>query len=189
MVTNSNAKAGDEILLAKGIAIEGMAILAMEKEKELSEKYGDLFVKKVQNFLYDPGISVVKEAHIANRTANIHAMHDPTEGGLATGLLELTKVSNTGALIYAEKINYIEETRMLCSEYNLDPIGVIASGALLIVVGPGDRDVVLNELAQNGVKCSVIGKLTNKNEGLKIVRNGEIKDLPVFDVDEITKIC
>ena len=76
LVTNSNERAGDEILLTKGIAIEGMALLAREREKELSEKYGDLFVKKVQNYLYDPGISVVREALIANQAANIHASHE-----------------------------------------------------------------------------------------------------------------
>jgi hydrogenase expression/formation protein HypE len=188
LVTNSNARVGDEILLTKGIAIEGMALLAREKEKELSVKYGNLFVERVQNFLYDPGISVVKEALIANQAANVHAMHDPTEGGLSTGLFELAKVSNTGAVIYADKINCSEETRILCSEYKLDPIGVIASGALLIVIDPNDREAVLSRLTQDGIECSVIGSLTKKEEGLKIIENGEVTDLPFFEVDEITKV-
>ncbi len=188
LVTNSNARAGDEILLTKGIAIEGMALLAREREKELSEKYGDLFVKKVQNYLYDPGISVVREALIANQAADIHAMHDPTEGGLATGLFELARVSDTGVVVYADKINCLEEARVLCSEYNLDPMGVIASGALLIVIDPDDREAVLSKLAQDGIECSVIGSLTEKEEGLKIIKNGETRDLPFFEVDEITKV-
>jgi hydrogenase maturation factor len=188
LVQNSNAKVGDDIILTKGIAIEGMALLAREKEKELSEKYGDLFVKKVQNYLYDPGISVVREALIANQAADIHAMHDPTEGGLATGLFELARVSDTGVVIYADKINCLEEARVLCSEYNLDPMGVIASGALLIVIDPDDREAVLSKLAQDGIECSVIGSLTEKEEGLKIIKNGETRDLPLFEVDEITKV-
>jgi hydrogenase maturation factor len=188
LVTNSNARAGDEILLTKGIAIEGMALLAREREKELSEKYGDLFVKKVQNYLYDPGISVVREALIANQAADIHAMHDPTEGGLATGLFELARVSDTGVVIYADKINCLEEARILCSEYKLDPMGVIASGALLIVIDPDDREAVLSKLAQDGIECSVIGSLTEKEKGLKIIKNGETRDLPLFEVDEITKV-
>jgi hydrogenase maturation factor len=188
LVTNSNARAGDEILLTKGIAIEGMALLAREREKELSEKYGDLFVKKVQNYLYDPGISVVREALIANQAADIHAMHDPTEGGLATGLFELARVSDTGVVIYADKINCLEEARILCSEYKLDPMGVIASGALLIVIDPDDREAVLSKLAQDGIECSVIGSLTEKEEGLKIIKNGEVRDLPFFEVDEIAKV-
>ena len=188
LVINSHARPGDEIILTKGIAIEGMALLARERENELSVKYGNLFVERVQNFLHDPGISVVKEAHIANQTADIRAMHDPTEGGLATGLFELTKVSNTGVIIYEEKIQYLEETRILCSEYKLDPLGVIASGALLIVVDPDDRDAVLSKLAQNDIECSVIGKLTDKEDGLKIIADGEERELPFFEVDEITSV-
>ena len=188
LVTNSRARVGDEIILTKGIAIEGMALLAREREKELSGKYGNLFVEKVQNFLHDPGISVVKEAHIANQEADIRAMHDPTEGGLATGLLELTRASNTGVVIYEDKIHCLEETRILCSEYKIDPLGVIASGALLIVVSPDDRDEVLSKLVQNDIECSVIGKLTEKENGLKIVSDGKERELPFFQVDEIARI-
>ncbi|MFV1974605.1 MAG: AIR synthase family protein [Candidatus Scalindua sp.] len=188
LVTNSHARVGDEIILTKGIAIEGMALLAREREKELSGKYGNPFVEKVQNFLHDPGISVVTEAHIANQAAEIRAMHDPTEGGLATGLFELTKVSNTGVIIYEDKIQCLEETRILCSEYKLDPLGVLASGALLIVVDPDDRETVLSRLVQNDIECSVIGKLTDKEDGLKIIADGQVGDLPFFEVDEITKV-
>jgi hydrogenase maturation factor len=188
LVTNSRARVGDEIILTKGIAIEGMALLARDREKELSGKYGNLFVERVQNFLHDPGISVVKEAHIANQEADIRAMHDPTEGGLATGLLELTRTSNTGVIIYEDKIHCLEETRVLCSEYKIDPLGVIASGALLIVVGTDDRDLVLSKLVQSDIECAVIGKLTEKENGLKIVADGEERELPVFEVDEIAKV-
>ena len=188
LVTNSRARVGDEIILTKGIAIEGMALLAREREKELSGKYGNLFVERVQAFLHDPGISVVKEAHTANQTANIRAMHDPTEGGLATGLYELTRASNTGVVIYEDKIHLLDETRILCSEYKLDPLGVIASGALLIVVDPDDRDAVLSKLVQNDITCSVIGKLTDKEDGLKIIADGEERELPFFEVDEIARV-
>jgi len=188
LVTNSRARVGDEIILTKGIAIEGMALLAREREKELTVKYGKLFVERVQNFLHNPGISVVKEAHIANQDAGIRAMHDPTEGGLATGLRELTRASNTGVVIYDDKIQYLEETSILCSEYKLDPLGVIASGALLIVVDPDDRDEVLRKLEQNDIECSVIGELTEKETGLKIVADGEERELPFFEVDEITRV-
>ncbi len=188
LVTNSRARAGDVIILTKGIAIEGMALLAREREKELSMKYGHLFVERVRNFLHDPGISVVKEALIANQTADIRAMHDPTEGGLATGLFELARVSNTGVIVYEEKIQYLEETRILCSEYKLDPLGVIASGALLIVVHPDDSDAVLAKLLKCEIECSVIGKLTDKEGVLKIIVDGEARALPCFETDEITRV-
>ena len=188
LVTNSHARVGDEIILTKGIAIEGMALLAREREKELSGKYGKMFVERVQAFLHNPGISVVAEAHLANQAADIRAMHDPTEGGLATGLYELTRASNTGVVIYEDKIHLLDETRILCSEYKLDPLGVIASGALLIVVDPDDRDAVLSKLVQNDIACSVIGKMTDKEDGLKIIADGEERELPFFEVDEIARV-
>ena len=188
LVTNSHATVGDEIILTKGIAIEGMALLAREREKELSGKYGKMFVERVQAFLHDPGISVVAEAHLANQAADIRAMHDPTEGGLATGLYELTRASNTGVVIYEDKIHLLDETRILCSEYKLDPLGVIASGALLIVVDPDDRAAVLSKLVQNDIACSVIGKMTDKEDGLKIIADGEERELPFFEVDEIGRV-
>jgi len=70
----------------------------------------------------------------------------------------------------------------------LDPMGVIASGALLIVVDPDDREAVTSKLVQNGIVCSVIGKLTDKEDGLKMIIDGKSRDLPLFEVDEITKI-
>lgn len=188
LVTNSRARVGDEIILTKGIAIEGMALLARDREKELSGKYGNLFVERVQNFLHDPGVSVIKEAYIANQEADIRAMHDPTEGGLATGLLELARASNTGVIIYEDKIHCLEDTRILCSEYKIDPLGVIASGALLIVVSPDDRDVVLSKLVQNDIECAVIGKLMEKENGLKIVVDGKERELPSFEVDDIARV-
>ena len=76
----------------------------------------------------------------------------------------------------------------MCSEYKIDPLGVIASGALLIVVSPDDRDEVLSKLVQNDIECSVIGKLTEKENGLKIVSDGKERELPFFQVDEIARI-
>ena len=138
--------------------------------------------------MHNPGISVVAEAHLANQAADIRAMHDPTEGGLATGLYELTRASNTGVVIYEDMIHLLDETRILCSEYKLDPLGVIASGALLIVVDPDDRDAVLSKLVQNDIACSVIGKMTDKEDGLKIIADGEERELPFFEVDEIARV-
>jgi hydrogenase maturation factor len=59
-------------------------------------------------------------------------MHDPTEGGIATAVHEIVHAANLGALIEAEMLTIFPETQMLCDHYYLDPLGLIASGALLI---------------------------------------------------------
>ncbi len=188
LVINANAKPGDDLLLTKGIAIEGTAIIAREKAAVIRKKLGNRFLKKTEAFIDQPGLSVVADALFANKAARIHAMHDPTEGGVATGIRELAQASGTGAVIDAEKIPYYEETEHICKLFNIQPLGLIASGALLIALDPKDTKEVIAILAKNGIVCTPIGKLTKKSEGLKLFKKDKLIKMPTFTVDEITKI-
>jgi len=115
-------------------------------------------------------------------------MHDPTEGGLATGIMELAKASGTGVVIDAEKIPCYEETEQICKFFNIQPLGLIASGALLIALDPKDTKEVIAILAKNGIVCNPIGKLTKKSEGLNLFKKGKLVKMPTFTVDEIAKV-
>lgn len=188
LVVNSNAKAGDDLLLTKGIAIEGTAIIAHEKSAFIRKHLGGRFLKRAQTFIDKPGLSIVADALLANKTASIHAMHDPTEGGLSTGILELTKASGTGAVIYAEKITCYTETDEICRLFDIHPLGLIASGSLLIALDPADTQDVVAILAKHGIACTQIGKLTKKTGGLRLLTKGKPVRMPAFKVDEITKV-
>ena len=59
-------------------------------------------------------------------------MHDPTEGGLATGLWELAQAAHVGLCIDGDAIPILPECRTLCKALGLDPLGLIASGALVL---------------------------------------------------------
>ena len=80
LITTSGAEPGDLVLLSKGICIEGTSIIAREKEGDLLSRgiSGDL-VERARRFLFDPGISIVKEARLAFRAGRVHSMHDITE--------------------------------------------------------------------------------------------------------------
>jgi hydrogenase expression/formation protein HypE len=188
LVIKNHARPGDDLLLTKGIAIEGTSIIARERASEITKIFGRQFVKKTQKFIDKPGLSIVQDALLANKVAHIHAMHDPTEGGLATGVLELTTASGTGAVIDMEKISCYKETEQICTLYNIHPLGLIASGALLIVLDPKDTKKVVSVLANHGIPCALIGKISKKSEGLKILKKGSLLKMPVFKTDEITKI-
>ncbi|OHB96990.1 MAG: hydrogenase expression/formation protein, partial [Planctomycetes bacterium RIFCSPHIGHO2_12_42_15] len=188
LVVNARAKPGDDLLLTKGIAIEGTAIIAREKAAVIRKKFDKKFLKRAQAFIDKPGLSVVADALLANKTAQIHAMHDPTEGGLATGVMELAKASGTGVIIDAEKIPCYEETEQICKFFNIQPLGLIASGALLIALDPKNTKEVIAILAKNGILCTPIGRLTQKSEGLKLFTKGKLVKMPKFTVDEITKV-
>jgi len=188
LVRKTSIRPDDDIILTKGIAIEGTAILARERERELTDRYGREFVKRAQKLLYEPGISIVREASIAAGTGKVHAMHDLTEGGLSTGIVEMAGIGGLGATVNKSSVHCYPETEAVCSFYGLDSMGMISSGALLIAMPPGDTECVLDALRQEGISAEVIGSLTEKEKGLKMIENGEAKELPTFEVDEIARL-
>jgi hydrogenase maturation factor len=188
LVTTSGARPGDDILLTKGIVIEGTAIIAREKQGDLRKKgYDEKFIRKCMDYLYEPGISVVKDALLANQF-EIHSMHDPTEGGLATGLYEMARASGVGMLIYGDKIDLLPDSERLCAEYGLDPLGTITSGSLVLAADPENSKKVLEAYHSSGIRAAAIGRVEERDFGLKILKDGKRKDLTWSEKDEITKI-
>jgi hydrogenase expression/formation protein HypE len=166
-VTSSGARVGDCIILTKGTGIEGTAILASDRKKELLKVFDRSFIKQAENFFEK--ISIVKDALTAFRTGGVTAMHDPTEGGVAGGLHELADAANVGLQIYPEKILIMEETRKICSHYEIDPLQLISSGSLLIVAEEEKKDKILSNLSRNDVQASVIGKVVEPKLGRNFV--------------------
>jgi len=187
LVVPDKAHPGDDILLTKGIAIEGTALIARERG-ELREHLGGEWMGRSRSLLKAPGISVVREATIANEVAEVHAMHDPTEGGLATGLHELAYAAGVGLVVEMEKIFILPETALLCQELKLDPLGLIASGALLIVAPEGSSTKIIAGLKAQGIPASIIGKIWESEKGVKLIQQGKVEDLPFFDRDEVARL-
>lgn len=80
LVRKTRIAVGDQILLTRGVAIEGTAILAREMAGRLRGKVDDDLLARAARFLIEPGISIVKAALAAAGVGDVvHAMHDPTE--------------------------------------------------------------------------------------------------------------
>lgn len=189
LVTTGGAQAGDVLLLTRGIAIEGTALLARELEAELRTRgIAETFIRRAQNLLFEPGISVVSAALAANQVALLHAMHDPTEGGIATGLAELAEASEVGLWIEGEAIRVLPETETLCGLFGLDPLGTLASGALLIAVAPSDAQRVVEALRRLDIECQEIGRVVPRAEGLQLNTRHGVVPLPRFARDELTRV-
>jgi len=181
------ARPGDAILLTKGIAIEGTAILARDRAGEVGRALGEDFRRRAAGFLDAPGLSVVPEALIAAEMDGVRAMHDPTEGGLAEGLAEVAGASGCGVRLDGEAIHVYPETQALCAHYGLDPLGLIASGALLILAVPDAAPAICRRLDEAGIPCRTIGRMT-KERDLVIVRRGRAEPLAHSQVDQITRV-
>ncbi len=187
LVSPERIRKGDEIILTKGIAVEGTSLLARE-ERRLERLLGKNEIRKCRRLLLHPGISVVREARIAGNIARVHAMHDPTEGGLATGIHEWAAAANVGLKVEMKQIQIFPETEAVCRKLSLDPLGLLAAGALLIAVAKGESEKVISALKENGISASVIGKVWEKRKGVKLIRNGRLEDLPSFNRDEAARI-
>jgi hydrogenase expression/formation protein HypE len=189
LITTSGAQIGDVLLLTKGICVEGTAIIAREREQELRRSdVPERLIQRAKSFLFEPGISVVRDAHIAIGAGRVHAMHDPTEGGLAMAVHELATAAQVGIVIEANQIPILEEAALLCAAYGLDPLGTIASGALLIATPPEDALRIQQALQVKNIGCAAIGRVVPPSEGVLLDDGGRLRPLPQFSRDEITKL-
>ena len=189
LVTTGGARPGDTLLLTKGVPLEGAAIVARERAAEAGRRgvAADV-VKRAQELLRRPGISVVPEARAACGAARVHAMHDPTEGGVATACWELAQAADVGLRVDRERIPVLREGRVLCEAFGLDPLGTIASGSLLLAVDPADAEGVIAACRGAGVDCAAIGRVTDASQGVSLVTGGHARPMPTFPQDEITRI-
>ena len=188
VVLTSGALPGDSIVLTQGIAIGGTAILAREAENKLlgSGVERDL-IDRAKEFLFTPGISVVPAASLACDTVAVHAMHDPTEGGLATALLEFATGANVGLEVDFERIPVLPECKIICEALGLDPLGLIGSGSLLATLDPKDAPRLIDVLSQKGILAREIGRVTSPENGLNMRYVDGMRELPTFERDEIAR--
>lgn len=189
LVVTGGARVGDLLLLVKGICIEGTSIIAREKESQLVAKgISPALLKRARAFIFDPGIEVLKAARIACDVASVHSMHDPTEGGLINGIVEMALASEKEIVVDLEKVHIYEESRILCQAFGLDPLGVIASGALLLATPPSDLANLQKAFREASIPIQVIGEI-KEGPARVLAREGKrVKKLELFPRDEILKI-
>lgn len=189
LILTGGAQPGDDLLLTKSIAIEATAIIANEKRAELQGHYRSSEIDRLANLLHDPGISVAPEALAAAEIGGVHAMHDPTEGGVATGLHELASAADVGLEISADRLPYHPDCLRLCEQFGLEPLGIIASGSLLMAVDPAATAATKARLSKMGIDVAQIGKVHPADFGVKLIDgDGTKRPLPTFPRDEITKL-
>jgi len=188
LVRKESQRPGDVVLLTRGIAIEGTAILAREKRLALGRELPTETLRRARGLLFRPGISVVQDALLALRHGEIHAMHDPTEGGLASGLYELAKAGGVGLRVWRDNVPILEETRRLSEILRFDPFALIASGSLLVVASADSAPGLLRAYSRRHVTAAIIGEVREAAEGVQWVESGRTEPLRVPERDEIARL-
>lgn len=167
MITTDGAQIGDDIVLTKGIGIEGTGILASDLRHKLVDHVSKAQLDGAVKFL--DLISVVPEALEASRIGGVHSMHTPTEGGVLNGLHEISEACKLGFTVYEDDMPIYDETRVISKVLDIDPLKLLSSGSLLICVDPNRSKDIIGGLEKIGVKARVIGKIT---EGPCVIIDG-----------------
>jgi hydrogenase expression/formation protein HypE len=189
LIATGGAKVGDTIMVTKALGVEGTAIIAREMADDLIQKGCSVdFIERAQNFLYDPGIGVFQDALTAAETGLIHCMTDATEGGLATALHEMAEAAEVGVLVEAENVPVLPETAQICAEYGIDPMGLIASGMLIMTAAPDSVGEIRRRMLKINIDCTPIGTVTARSAGCRLSKAGVESDLPYYATDELTRV-
>ena len=194
-----HAMPGDKLIITKTGAIEGSFIAANEHSDRLEGKISADYIAEAKT--YSELISVVKEGTILGPLVSstgelrndgfprscVNLMHDVTEGGVEGAAFEMADFSKTGVTLDQRLVPFTDCSRAICDALGLDPFRLISSGALMIASSEPDR--VIEALASEGVKATVIGEFTDISEGAKTIGlDGSVRTMPAPSADEIYKL-
>jgi hydrogenase maturation factor len=187
LIDKRNMAPGDRVLLTKGVAVEGTAIIAREFADRLRNLgMADSEINSGRRFL--ARISIITEARIAAESRTVSAMHDVTEGGLANAAEELSIAGGYRIKIDMDTIPVFEETRKICRLLGIDPLGLIGSGSLLICCRQTGCESLMSSIRRAGIDVTCIGEVQEEGPGITAVKKAQPSLWPQFEVDEITRI-
>jgi len=178
---------GDRVLLTKGVAVEGTAIIAREMGERLIESGMSPEEVGACRDLLDR-IGILEEAEVARAHPGVSAMHDVTEGGLATALRELSTAGGRVIGVDIDTIPVLAQTARVCGLLGLDPLGLIGSGSLLICCADAHHAALMAGLRSAGIEVACIGRVLEPGAGVEASRGGASAVWPSFEVDEIARL-
>lgn len=186
-VTSSGAQAGDHIIMTRSAGIEGTSILAADFASKVKGKVGPKLLRRARKLRRLT--SVVEDALTAVRVGGVHAMHDPTEGGILQGVWEVAEASHVGFLIHESEIHMLAETKKICSALRVDPLRLLSSGCLLIIADPRKSPKILRRLSTRGIPASIIGTITRTKASRELAKSdGTIRAVGPSERDEIYRV-
>jgi hydrogenase expression/formation protein HypE len=180
-ISASLARPGDKILLSGSIGDHGMAVMSrregLEFEGEIESDTAPLH-------------RLVAEMVAAGE---VHALRDPTRGGLGATLVEIAASSNIGVEVVSEAIPVREPVRAACELLGFDPLFVANEGKLAAFVAPESAGRVLEAMRANplGKDAALIGEAVEQHPGMVLLKTGiggtRIVDLPFGE--QLPRIC
>ena len=154
--------AGDAILVSGTIGDHGMAIMSVREGLE--------FESMIRSDC--AALNGMIAAVLDSAGAAVHAMRDPTRGGLASTLNEIAQASNVGIAIDEKRLPVRMEVQSACELLGLDPVYVANEGKAVFFVAPEAAERVLAVLREHplGRDAALIGHATEQQKGMLVAR-------------------
>jgi hydrogenase maturation factor len=187
LIDKRGMRAGDRIVLTKGVAVEGTAIIAREFADRLQKAgVSSETVEAAAGFL--SRISILEEARIAADACGVSAMHDVTEGGLATAVEEFSAAGGHRFRIRTDRIPILAETAEICRAVGVEPMGLIGSGSLLITCRAEHTDAQVKKIRAAGIEAAPVGEVLQPGAGVEASDGRSPSPWPAFEADELTRL-
>ncbi len=181
-LSSRQVRAGDAILLSGTVGDHGIAIMSKREGLEFEGE-----IRSDTAPLHTLVASLLEGCH------GIHAMRDPTRGGVAATLVEIASRQRLGMEVDEKSIPVQDAVRGACEILGLDPLLVANEGKLLAFVDENESERALEAMREHplGRLASRIGRVTAEHPGMVVLRTpigGErILDLPFGE--SLPRIC
>ncbi|MDI6643434.1 MAG: hydrogenase expression/formation protein HypE [Methanobacteriaceae archaeon] len=179
IITDSGLEIGDKIILSGSIGDHGIAIMSYREgfgfETDLKSDVGPIW-------------NIVEEAM---KIGGIKAMKDPTRGGLANTLNEMSSKSKLGMLIDEDKVPIKEPVHAVSEMLGIDPYEVANEGKVVLGVEAEKADQILDAIkkTENGKDAQIIGEVTDDNHVIMKTSLGGKRILEAPIADPVPRVC
>lgn len=172
-ISPGGALDGDALLMTKGPAVEAAALLAVLRRERLSGKIDATLLERA--LARTAEITVVEDALTAFAAGGVHAMHDATEGGVLTGIWEISHAAGIPAACDLDSVPVPPDIAAVARELGFDPWAAISEGTLLAAIEPASVVSVQAALSSKGIPSWVIGRFDSGLTATDATREGTLK--------------
>ena len=183
--SGDNMTEGDYIMITKSVGLEGTGIIASDYGDKLNGVLTAEELETARGFLNL--VSVVSEGVAAGKVGT-HGMHDITEGGILGAAWEMCQIAEKGAEIWYDSIPIRPEVKKVCEFFDINPLRLISSGSMVIIVPEDKKEKMEAAMEAAGVECSIIGRIRKADYGIRLLQDGELSEIDPPYADEIYKV-
>jgi hydrogenase expression/formation protein HypE len=181
-VGGARAKAGDVVILSGPIGDHGIAVLGARGELG--------FEADIQSDVAPLNHLI---AAMLDASENVHVLRDPTRGGVASTLNEISQQSGVGIVLQEAAIPVRQAVQAACEMLGFDPLYVANEGKLLAIVGAEDAENVINVMRENkyGEQAVIIGEVTETPAGRVLMKTvfGSTRVVDILSGEMLPRIC